>query len=60
MAADIIVGREIPLSGPHDDEAFPGDLQHEVIARLGQLLFTPGTEPLPAEDAVLLPLEDLG
>jgi hypothetical protein len=60
MATDIVVGREIPLPGPHHDQAFSGNLQHEVITRLGQLLFTAGAEPLPAEDPLLLLPEDLG
>jgi hypothetical protein len=60
MAADIVVGCKIPLPVPDDDEAFPGDLQHEVITRLGQLLFTSGAEPFPAEDPLLLLPEDLG
>jgi len=59
MPADVVVGSELALAGAHHEDAFTRDLDHQVVARGGQLLFAAGAEPFPPENALLLPGKDL-
>lgn len=53
------MGCERAVPRPHYDDALARDLDEDVVTGGRQRLFAAGTEPLPAEDALLFPGKDL-
>jgi hypothetical protein len=54
VAADIIKRTQNALPIAHHEDALADDIEHQMIARLGQLLLAPGAIPFTAEDPLLL------
>ena len=59
MAADVVEAAELSCSGPNEEEALPGHVEQEVVARLGHLFLPADAHPFGPEDPLPLPAPDL-
>jgi len=60
MAAHVVVRMERALLAAHQQHAFPGHVDHAVVARLRQVSLACGAEPLAVEDRRAVCGEGLG
>src|SRR5439155_422062 len=54
MATDVVEAAQLPLAIAQEDDALAEDIENAERSGPGELLLAAGTDPLPAEDPLLL------